>query len=99
MARSSNSPPDIGHLFKRDAPKRGRRSSPSEKHRGEHRIQRVLNALQDHGAAIGWLFSDQTHHAKPLANRCNKRRGQTMHIETIQYTYEIVNGTATYIRC
>jgi Domain of unknown function (DUF222)/HNH endonuclease len=99
ILRSSYPPPDIGHLFKRDAPKRDRSSSPNEKLRGERRVQRVLNALQDHDAADGWLFSDQTHHtAKPLVNRCNKRMGRTMHIETIEYTYEIVNGTGTLIR-
>jgi Domain of unknown function (DUF222)/HNH endonuclease len=99
IMRSSNSPPDIGHLFKRDAPKRGRRSSPSEKHRGEHRIQRVLNALQDHDSIISRVFGNQVQYpAKPLANRCNKRTGQTITLETLEYTYEIVNDTGTLLR-
>ena len=74
ILRSSNPPPNIGHLFKSDAPKRGERSSPSRNSSGERRIKRVLNALQDHDATIDRLFDNQPHRpAKFLTNRCNSR--------------------------
>jgi Domain of unknown function (DUF222)/HNH endonuclease len=99
ILRSSKPPPDIGHLFKREASKHGRGSSPNKKNRGERRIKRVLNALQDHDPTLDRIFGDQTHHsAKLLANRCNQRRGQTIKLETHEYTYEIVNGIGTLVR-
>jgi Domain of unknown function (DUF222)/HNH endonuclease len=98
ILRSSSPPPDIGHLFKRDASKRGRRSSSTDKHRGEHRIQRVLNVLQDHDSTISRIFCDRPQYpTKPLATRCNKRKSQTIDLETLTYTYEIVNGIGTLI--
>lgn len=94
ILRSSNPPPDIGHLFKPGNQKRPKPkcSDPVEKSRGERRMNRVLNALQDPEPAIKRIFTDQPRYpAKLRTNRCNSRRSQSV-IETHTYTYEAIDG-------
>jgi Domain of unknown function (DUF222)/HNH endonuclease len=101
ILRSSNPPPDVGQLFK--SPKRRNSCSPSERNEGQRRIQRVLNALQDHDSVINRIFSDQPHRPAQLfadrhkPNRHKPRRSQPSN-ETHTYTYETNNGVETLIK-
>ena len=99
ILRSSNPPPDIGHLFKRDALKPGGRCAPSGRSYGQRRIKRVLNALQDYDSTIKRIFTDQTRHEATLfAHRPGTRLAQSINIETLNYTYKTIDGVGILVK-
>ena len=105
--RSSNPPPDVGHLFTRGAGKPKGKCLTPDSMSGQQRIRRVLQALRDPHLELGLFRTSKTKDPAlsracyPARQRPNSFRrhpvATSINIETLTYTYETIDKIGTLV--